>query len=52
MNNFLIEEEIKNLRGLHRKERDRKKCGRIKAILLSDEGWPIAAIAQALLLDD
>jgi transposase len=52
MNNFLSEEEIKNLRVLHKKERDCKKCDRIKAIVLSDEVWPITLIAEALLLDE
>jgi hypothetical protein len=45
-------EEIKNLRVLHKKERDCKKCDRIKAIVLSDEGWPITLIAEALFLDE
>jgi hypothetical protein len=52
MNNFLSEEEIKNLRRLHKKERDGKKRDRIKAVLLFDEEWPITLIAEALLLDD
>jgi DeoR/GlpR family transcriptional regulator of sugar metabolism len=52
MNNFLNEEEKKNLRILHRKERDGKKRDRIKVVLLSNEGWSITLIAEALLLDD
>lgn len=52
MKNFLSENEIKNLKAQHRSERDRKKCDRIKAVLLTNDGWPFNEIAKVLLLDD
>ena len=52
MKNFLSENEIKKLRHEHRLERDRKKCDRIKAVLSANDGWPLQAIAEVLLLDD
>lgn len=41
-------EEKTALEAQHRKERDRRVADRIKAILLSDEGWSMAQISQAL----
>ena len=52
MNNFLEENEIKELKKQHRKERDGKIRDRIKAVLLSNEGWECKKIAEVLLLDD
>ncbi len=49
---FLSPEEEQELRALHRKERDRRVCDRIKAILLSNQGWTYLMIAQALMIDD
>lgn len=50
--NFLSENEREQLKAQHRKERDRRICDRIKAVLLYDKGWSISAIAEALLLSD
>lgn len=52
MKNFLTSEEKARLKTQHRRERDRRVCDRIKAVLLSDEGWTQPMIAKALLLDD
>lgn len=49
---FLSAEEKVQLRLQHKRERDRRICDRIKAVLLYDEGWSIATIAKALLLSD
>lgn len=48
---FLPQSERDSLKALHRKERDKKICDRIKAILLLDKGWSYDRIATALLLD-
>jgi transposase len=37
---------------LHRKERDKRVCDRIKAVLAYDDGYSYAEIAKILLLDD
>jgi DNA-binding NarL/FixJ family response regulator len=37
---------------LHRLERDRRVADRIKAVLLSDDGWTYKEIAKALFLDE
>ena len=50
--NFLSYDERAQLRALHKKERDKRICDRIKAVLLSDKGWTVAAIAEALLLSE
>ena len=50
--NFLNEHEREQLKAQHRKERDRRVCDRIKAVLLYDKGWSISAITEALLLFD
>ena len=52
MKNFLRPEERASLKGQHRRERDKRICDRIKAVLLSDDGWTQPMIAKALLLDD
>ncbi len=50
MNGFLTEEQRASLIALHRVERDRRICDRIKAVLLHDKGWTLERIAEALLL--
>jgi hypothetical protein len=39
MKNLLSDEQRSQLRLQHKKERDKRVCDRIKAVLLSDEGW-------------
>lgn len=50
--NFLTEEERNQLIAKHKKERDKRICDRIKAVLLRDEGWTWMQIAHALLLSE
>lgn len=52
MKKFLTEEKRRELKAQHRREKDRRTGDRIKAILLSDEGWPFKMIAKALFLDE
>lgn len=52
MKNFLSEQERVLLKIRHKKERDKRVCDRIKAILLYDTGWTIPQIAEVLLLTD
>lgn len=52
MQNFLSVEERENLRAQHKKERDKRICYRINAVLLADIGWSYRQIADALLLSD
>lgn len=52
MENFLTDSERKCLRLQHKKEKDRRICDRIKAVLLYDKGWTYMQIADALLLTD
>lgn len=47
---FLSDAERTQLTAQHRRERDGRVRDRIKAVLLCDKGWSIAAIAEALLL--
>jgi transposase len=47
---FLSDAERIQLRAQHKRERDKRICDRIKAVLLYDKGWSIAVIAEALLL--
>ena len=49
---FLSEQEKAQLRIKHKKERDGKVRDRIKAVLLSDEGWTPQQIAKVLLISD
>lgn len=49
---FLTEEEKISLKNQHKKERDKRICDRIKAVLLYDEGWTLVQIANVLLLTD
>ena len=52
MKNFLSETEKAQLKAQHKKERDKRVCDRIKAVLLYDKGWNYQQIADALLLSD
>ena len=47
---FLNDLERVQLKAQHRRERDKRICDRIKAVLLRDKGWSIDAIAEVLLL--
>lgn len=49
---FLSEHDRNTLRAQHKKERDKRVCDRIKAVLLFDAGWSCQQIAFALLLDE
>lgn len=49
---FLSDAERTQLIAQHRRERDKRICDRIKAVLLFDKGWSVAAIAEALLLSE
>lgn len=44
----LSSEEKTNLEAIHRQERDKRICDRIKAVLLRSEGWSLHQISQAL----
>ena len=52
MRNSLTDYERNNLLAQHKKERDKRICDRIKAVLLYDKGWTLMQIAEALLLSD
>jgi len=52
MKNFLNREQREELLNQHKKEKDRKIGDRIKAIILSDEGWAYRLISEALLIDE
>ena len=52
MKNFLSDEERNHLKSEHKKERDKRVCDRIKAVLLYDKGWTLMKIADVLLLSD
>lgn len=49
---FLSEQQRTQLKVQHKKERDGRVRDRIKAVLLSDEGWSPQQIAKALLISD
>lgn len=49
---MLSDQEREHLKNLHRIERDKRICDRIKAVLLRDKGWSYSQIADALLLSD
>jgi len=49
---FLSDAERAQLKIQHRQERDGRVRDRIKAVLLFDKGWSVAAIAEALLLSE
>lgn len=48
----LTEEQKNNLERSHKAERDSRICDRIKAVLLSNEGWTHKQIAQALRIHE
>lgn len=50
--NFLTIHERDQLKLQHKRERDKRVCDRIKAILLYDEGWTPQQIAKVLLISD
>lgn len=52
MTHILSSEERDKLRALHKQERDKRICDRIKAVLHFDAGWSYKEIAYALLLSD
>jgi transposase len=52
MRKFLTNEERYLLKKQHKKERDKRICDRIKAVLLYDKGWTLMQIAEALLISD
>ena len=49
---MLTLQERENLILRHRKERDKRICDRIKAVLAYDDGYNYSEIARILLLDD
>jgi predicted ArsR family transcriptional regulator len=49
---MLTPQERENLILRHRKERDKRTCDRIKAVLAYDDGYSYSEIARILLLDD
>lgn len=51
MAKFLTSKQRLELRQAHRAESQQRFADRIKAILLLDAGWPVAKIAEALLID-
>jgi transposase len=48
----LTPEQLAALRALHKKQRDRKKADRLKAIVLLGTGWSVAQVAEVLLVDE
>lgn len=49
---FLTEQKRAQLRFQHKQDRDGRVRDRIKAVLLSDEGWTSQQIAKVLLISD
>jgi transposase len=49
---FLRDHERIQLKLQHKRERDKRVCDRIKAVLLADEGWASQQIAKVLLISD
>jgi transposase len=49
---FLTDQERGELKIQHKRERDKRVCDRIKAILLYDEGWSSQQIGKVLLISD
>lgn len=49
---FLSDEERVQLKAQHKKERDKRICDRIKAVLLYDKEWSFQEIAEVLLLTE
>lgn len=52
MQTILTQLEREDLKNRHKKERDKRICDRIKAVLLHDKGWNYDQIAEVLLLDN
>jgi transposase len=52
MGKILTENKREKLIKRHRKERDKRICDRIKAVLAFDDGYTYTEIARILLLDD
>jgi uncharacterized protein YjcR len=48
----LSNNEVLELKILHRAERDRKRCDRIKAILMFNKGYSAVEIGAVLLIDE
>ena len=51
-NYYLNSEQLRVLRRAHRRERNKKKADRLKAIYLLGECWQVKDIAKALMLDE
>jgi predicted ArsR family transcriptional regulator len=49
---FLTNEERDLLKKQHKKERDKRICDQIKAVLLYADGWTLMQISHALLISD
>jgi len=52
MDRQLTAQERADLQKHHKRERDKRICDRIKAVLLYDDGYSYSEIARILLLDD
>jgi transposase len=52
MKRMLTPQEREKLIALHRTERDKRACDRIKAVLAYDDGYSYSEISKILLLDD
>jgi DNA-binding NarL/FixJ family response regulator len=52
MGKFLSPEERQELKQRHRKEEDRRTADRIKAVLMSNDGWSFREISKILLFDE
>src|SRR3990167_5007766 len=52
MEKILSPRKRERLINRHRKERDKRVCDRIKAVLAYDDGYSYSEIARILLLDD
>ena len=50
MKNYLDQTERQRLLEQHKRERDKRICDRIKAVLLYDQGWSLQRIAEALFI--
>lgn len=52
MNGFqLTSHQVKNLKLLHKKQKERRAADKIKALVLLGTGWTLEAVSEALLLD-
>ena len=52
MERRLTAQERADLQIRHKKERDKRVCDRIKAVLAYDDGYSYSEIGRILLLDD